>query len=93
VVIALTWLIVSILVAVWASRRGRSGLIAFIVSILLSPLIGIVFVLVNGTNERKIENRAVANGEMKKCPSCAELVRWEAAKCRYCGHEFVTKPQ
>lgn len=25
----------------------------------------------------------------KKCPSCAEMVKAEAARCRFCGHEFV----
>lgn len=26
--------------------------------------------------------------ESKKCPHCAELVKKEALKCRFCGHEF-----
>lgn len=25
---------------------------------------------------------------MKQCPECAELVRGEARKCRFCGYEF-----
>jgi len=29
---------------------------------------------------------------VKKCPECAELVKEEAVKCRFCGHAFKGRP-
>jgi hypothetical protein len=39
----------------------------------------------------KITVTWVRDGEMKKCPECAELVLSEARICRYCRHEFVPR--
>jgi hypothetical protein len=31
---------------------------------------------------------AAEDGENKECPTCAEIVRRKAKKCRFCGHQF-----
>jgi hypothetical protein len=28
-------------------------------------------------------------GRTQRCPECAEIVKWEAAKCRYCGTQLT----
>lgn len=81
----LVWTVLSALVGAWAASRGHSAVGMFLVSFLLSPLIGFLVEAIRGRDIRAAEHEAIASGTMKKCPACAELVRLEATKCRYCG--------
>ncbi len=85
--ILLLWLILSILVGVYANSKGRSGIGMFIVSLLLlSPIVGFIIVAIMSN---KSEEKKVNSGEMRKCDSCAELVKAEAKICRYCGNDMI----
>lgn len=91
--IVIGWLIFSLVAAWIASSKGRSGLGVFVLSVLLSPLIGIIVALVMQRAD-KIEATQVVHGgvsrEFWKCPFCAEAVRFEALKCKHCGSDLST---
>ena len=85
--ILIIWFALTILIGVWANNWGRSGFGFFVLSFILSPLLGAIILLIAGRNTEKSESRKLDTGEMKKCPHCAELIRIQAVKCRYCGSE------
>ena len=82
----LFWILCGVVAAVIASNKGGSGGMGFLVGALLGPL-GIIISLFMGSEAGKAE-RLVADGEMKKCPRCAEAVLPAALVCKHCGHEF-----
>ncbi|UAA39745.1 hypothetical protein KIH87_05130 [Paraneptunicella aestuarii] len=83
------WLIFAILVGFYASSKGRSGIGFFIIAIVLSPLIGFIIALMISPVNAQMEMNAIESGEMKKCPSCAELVKVEAKLCKHCRSELA----
>jgi hypothetical protein len=86
--IFLFWVIFSILVSVYAGKKGRSGGGFFLLSLLLSPLIGFLIALLVQPRRERIALQA----GMKKCQHCAEFVRAEAKICRYCQREILDPP-
>lgn len=86
--IVLGWIIFSVVAGWIASTKGRSFLGVFGLSLLLSPLVGLIvaFALKARTDlEKDAAIRSGSSGQYRKCPFCAEVVRIEAIKCKHCG--------
>jgi hypothetical protein len=58
---------------------------------LLGP-IGLVIALVMQTDHKELEHRSLQSGATRKCPNCAEVIRAEARKCRFCASDLPPHP-
>jgi hypothetical protein len=86
------WFVFAIVVGIAASARGRNGFGWFLLSLIISPLFGLILVLVlpNPQDERERYQRLYNS---RKCPFCAEMVLREAIVCKHCGSALEPPPQ
>jgi hypothetical protein len=93
-VLIIFWICCGIAGAMIYNNKGLDAWARCALGGLLGP-IGIVIALVAKPNDKALEHQAIEGGDMRKCPACAELIKSEARKCRYCGTELtplVTRP-
>jgi len=82
--VAIFWLLFAVAVGIFASNRGRSGIGWFFLSVLISPLLGLIFCAVfKNLNEPSLA-ATPSEKTHRKCPLCAEFVLPEATICKHC---------
>jgi len=89
---AIFWLLFAVAAGVYAGNRGRSGFGWFLISALISPLLGILFIAVSKDLSKAPAAAAPHHDTHLKCPSCAEWVLPEASKCKHCGEALTPQP-
>lgn len=75
-------------VGYFAYKKGRSGIGFFIISIFLTPIIGLIVVLLVKPDQQTTDAMAIEDGTLRKCPYCAEIVKTEALICKHCHSEL-----
>lgn len=90
------WLMFSVVVAIIAASRNRSGFGWFCLSVLISPFLAVILVLALGkvtVDAAPLIATSDGSAAVKKCPFCAEDIRPEAVKCKHCGSVLVTQSE
>lgn len=86
----LGWIAFSVVAGIIASAKNRTGVGYFFLSLILSPLIGIILAAalprLPGTAETKAETGRTA------CPFCKKLIIAGAIKCKHCGSSLEGTP-
>lgn len=92
------YVVLSVAVAIYADVKGGvNGVWAFLVCLVLTPVVCllIAFLLHAGKFYKDKEQAAKAKAGpsgLRKCPACAEWVKTEAVRCRYCREDLPPVP-
>lgn len=86
--IFLAWIAFSVLAGIIGHSKGRSGLGLFFVSLVLSPIIGLIAAIaMPALGDPRPVSGLQPDAERVKCPHCAEQILREAKVCKHCGRD------
>jgi hypothetical protein len=88
---AFFYLVFCVAVGLLASSRGRSGTLWFILSLLISPVLALIILLVMRNLKKPNFEDPPDPQTHVKCPECREFILKDARKCKHCGS--VISPQ
>ena len=68
-------------------EQGKQRCLLVLYGVLLGP-IGLILSLVVSGDPAVVERKKIEGGGYRRCEKCAELIRSEARKCRFCGSDI-----
>lgn len=77
------WVVCAFIGAALLESSGRAGL-GFVLGLLLGP-IGLIIAAIMRLEKPQTSTESVDHADERKCPDCAEWVKAEARRCRFCG--------
>lgn len=85
--ILLIAVVIGLLPAAIARSKGHSFIVWWLYGALLW-IVAFPHSLFLRRDVKALENRAIATGDNRKCPHCAEIIKAEASVCRFCGRDI-----
>lgn len=89
------WILCGLAAAFVANAKGRSGFGWLLLGLLFGPiaLLASAVASPDRTSRERRETRALLqSGKGRPCPACAEVIRAEASRCRYCNSDVDPLP-
>lgn len=86
------WLLFSVAIGFWATKKGRNWFMWTLLAVFVSPLIAAIFLAIAGDNTEQAEAARNMHLTHVRCPDCRELVFKDASKCKHCGTRLVPQP-
>jgi hypothetical protein len=86
-VLAGLWFLFAAVPAILAYQKGRSAVGWFVLALVISPLLALLFVAVlpNLYERRERASRT-------PCPFCKELIKRDAVRCPHCRSDLAAEP-